>query len=222
MRVVSLAIAVCIIHAVMNAVTAGQVDPTIREASLLFYHQEYVPTSNVPVGWTGSHATCTAGTTSSAFRDALMGRINYFRAMAGMPAEVVQNAVWNAKAQQAALNDEFEQSAQPFSSLDLELLHGGGRGGGGKVEFGDWVSGHERHRRVHEGLRTCQRPGGTPAVDLVSAVDADGDRRRAKRERLHHRERIMGGRQLRVSRPRPTTCASHLLRGRHPGMCRTR
>ena len=47
--------------------------------------------------------TCDAGTTSAAFRDSVLLRLNYFRAMAGVPADVTFSDTYNAKAQQAAL-----------------------------------------------------------------------------------------------------------------------
>ena len=57
----------------------------------------------MPIGWTGSYASCDAGTTSSAFRQSVIDRVNYFRAMAGVPAEVVLDETWNSQDQQAAL-----------------------------------------------------------------------------------------------------------------------
>jgi uncharacterized protein YkwD len=74
-----------------------------REASRAFYLTYYQDAAAPPHGWTGNRTTCEAGTTSSAFRDAVLLRINYFRAMAGVPAEVTFDATYTAKAQQAAL-----------------------------------------------------------------------------------------------------------------------
>ena len=48
-------------------------------------------------------STCTAGTTSQAYADATILRVNYFRAMAGLQADVVLSNAWNLKAQDAAL-----------------------------------------------------------------------------------------------------------------------
>ena len=55
------------------------------------------------MNWTGDHAICNAGTTSQAYKDALLLELNYFRAMAGVPAEVTFSSEYNAKAQEAAL-----------------------------------------------------------------------------------------------------------------------
>ncbi len=64
--------------------------------------------------WTGNAATGSAGDTSAAFKEAVRARINYFRAMAGVPAGVVLNSLYSAKAQQAALmvsaNNQLNQA----------------------------------------------------------------------------------------------------------------
>ena len=54
------------------------------------------------------------GTTSSAFRDAVALRVNYYRAMAGVPAVIVFSDEFNRKSQQAALmmsaNNQFNHA----------------------------------------------------------------------------------------------------------------
>lgn len=79
------------------------VNPQNRQASLDFYTQVYLASEGVPIEWTGNHAACGEGATSAAFRQAVQLRINYFRAMAGVPATVVLSDEFNAKAQKAAL-----------------------------------------------------------------------------------------------------------------------
>jgi len=79
------------------------IDPSDRQASLDYFNQTYRASIGVPIGWTGDHASCAAGETSSAFREAVRLRINYFRAMAGVPAVVQLSDEYNDKAQQAAL-----------------------------------------------------------------------------------------------------------------------
>jgi uncharacterized protein YkwD len=79
------------------------VDPTSRAASLEFYQRVYLGSEGVAIGWTGSQATCTAGTTAAAFRAAVQLRINYYRALAGVPSDLVLNPTYTNKAQQAAL-----------------------------------------------------------------------------------------------------------------------
>ena len=53
--------------------------------------------------WRGDPANCNEGEPSPEFRDAILHRINYFRAMAGIPANVHFSDEFNRKAQKAAL-----------------------------------------------------------------------------------------------------------------------
>jgi hypothetical protein len=67
------------------------------------YRDVYLASLAVPMGWTGDHAACKAGTVAPAYLEALRVQINYFRAMAGVPAEVVFSDEYNQYAQEAAL-----------------------------------------------------------------------------------------------------------------------
>jgi len=55
------------------------------------------------MAWTGTYAVNGAGDTSATYKDAVIRRINFFRALVGVPAAVSLNATFSAKAQQAAL-----------------------------------------------------------------------------------------------------------------------
>ena len=79
------------------------IDPSDRQVSLDYFNETYRASDGVPIGWTGNHASCNAGETSMAFREAVRLRINYFRAMAGVPAVVQLSDEYTDKAQQAAL-----------------------------------------------------------------------------------------------------------------------
>jgi len=79
------------------------VDNLHRETSAAFYYQYYLPSENVDTGWTGSYAKCREGSTAQALRDAVALRINYFRAMAGVPAGITLDDEMNVAAQKAAL-----------------------------------------------------------------------------------------------------------------------
>jgi hypothetical protein len=79
------------------------IDPSNRQVSLDYFNQVYRASEGVPIEWTGSHVGCNAGETSPAFRNAVQLRINYFRAMAGVPATILLSDEYNRKAQQAAL-----------------------------------------------------------------------------------------------------------------------
>jgi len=74
-----------------------------REEVRTFYHTVFLSSEGIPSGWSGEVATCSPGTTAADYRDATARRINYFRAMAGIPASIALDDTNNAKCQQAAL-----------------------------------------------------------------------------------------------------------------------
>ncbi|MCB1921024.1 MAG: DUF4214 domain-containing protein [Candidatus Competibacteraceae bacterium] len=79
------------------------VDPTVRETVRLFYNTVYSSSESVDAGWNGDITTCQAGTTSSEHQAATLRRVNWYRAMAGVPANIVFDSEFSRKAQQAAL-----------------------------------------------------------------------------------------------------------------------
>jgi hypothetical protein len=92
-------------HLVLVAWQCGavEVNPSDREASRQFYWSQYVAQSSAAIDWNGNAATCDPGTTSAAFRGEIQQQINYFRAMAGVPAEVTLVDHYSRAAQEAAL-----------------------------------------------------------------------------------------------------------------------
>jgi hypothetical protein len=74
-----------------------------REEARSFFNTVYAASEGFTIGWTGNLATCSPGTTDAAFRDLVTLRINYFRAMAGVPAGIVFTNTFNTKDQAAAL-----------------------------------------------------------------------------------------------------------------------
>jgi hypothetical protein len=82
--------------------SGGAVDPSSRAASREYYFANFRQ-SIPPVEWTGDFASCVPGTSSAAHLQALLDQIAYYRAMAGVPADITFSAEYNAKAQQAAL-----------------------------------------------------------------------------------------------------------------------
>jgi hypothetical protein len=79
------------------------VNPGSRTDVVQLYQTTYKASQGVASGWNGNRSTCTAGTTSQAYTDATILRVNYFRAMAGLPGDVILSNAWNLKAQDAAL-----------------------------------------------------------------------------------------------------------------------
>lgn len=82
---------------------AFSIDTSNREAVRLFYRTVFASSEGIDSGWVGDIAQCNAGNTSSSYKDATLRRINWFRAMAGVPADVQWDATFNANAQQAAM-----------------------------------------------------------------------------------------------------------------------
>ena len=74
-----------------------------REEVRQFYRAIYSGSDNVPMGWTGSYTTGAAGDTSAAYKEAARLRVNFFRALAGIPASIVLNTTFSTKDEQAAL-----------------------------------------------------------------------------------------------------------------------
>src|SRR4051794_8585337 len=72
------------------------VNPASREAARIFYRTVYVASENVETSWTGDVATNNAGTTSALFKQAVQHRINWFRAMAGVPAGITIDGAFSA------------------------------------------------------------------------------------------------------------------------------
>ncbi|OIR13383.1 immunoglobulin I-set domain protein [mine drainage metagenome] len=86
------------------------VDLSTRAEARAFFRTLYGLSDNIPIQWTGSltgtpgtSATGTPGTTAAAFKDAVQLRINWFRAMAGVPASITFNDTYSSADQQAAL-----------------------------------------------------------------------------------------------------------------------
>ncbi len=72
---------------------------------LAFYQVVYKASENfvANIGWTGNITTGQPGTTTSTFKNDVLRRVNYYRAMTGMPSDLVLNDAKSAKCQQAAL-----------------------------------------------------------------------------------------------------------------------
>lgn len=88
----------------MGAADAGwQFDISDRTAAQFFYRTLYASSDAIPIAWTGDIGRCDAGDTPAALKDGMARRINWMRAMAGVPAAVTLDANYNRQAQQAAL-----------------------------------------------------------------------------------------------------------------------
>ncbi|MCE9597484.1 MAG: CAP domain-containing protein [Spirochaetia bacterium] len=83
---------------------------TKNRASVAQFYREVYKKSAASNGWTGNVSSCRAGANSSAYQDATALRINYFRAMAGLPADVTLKSDLSDKDTKAALMFEANNS----------------------------------------------------------------------------------------------------------------
>ena len=81
----------------------ASIDTSNRAAVQALYTSTMLPAFSVPIQWTGSVSGCQAGTTSAAWKDAVVRTVNSVRVMAGLPGTVTVNLTHSAMNQQAAL-----------------------------------------------------------------------------------------------------------------------
>lgn len=84
------------------AAQAVVVDPQNRDQVTALYRGVYLPQGEVAAGWSGNVAGCAAGTTTAAYREATIGRVNVYRALAGLPGTVTLAGGAQASGTQAA------------------------------------------------------------------------------------------------------------------------
>lgn len=97
-----------------SAVGGFAVDPLSREEVRLFHVTVHRASEGVVSGWNGNVSAGDAGATTAEFQDAVIRRVNYFRALCGVPAWVERSAEHGAKAQQAALMMSANESLSHF------------------------------------------------------------------------------------------------------------
>jgi cysteine-rich secretory family protein len=79
------------------------VDASSRADVVNFWNTVYMASEGIDAEWTGDVTSCTAGTTSAAYHEATLRRVNFFRAMVGLPDNVTFDVNYSAKCQEAAL-----------------------------------------------------------------------------------------------------------------------
>ncbi len=175
MAAVFATVSVVVLAAAQGATPVGPfaVDLTNRENVRQFWYSTHEASEGIPINWTGSIDPCNPGTVSQDFLDATLTRINYFRAMAGVPSDVTFTAENNAKAQASALIQAARNGVQPLpepcTPAGLEVLVtvglrrlNGEPGGGQHRPAGDRPVGARR------------RPGRAPAHAAQPAEHAHG------------------------------------------------
>jgi hypothetical protein len=115
------------------------VDTSNRAAVIQFFDNVYRASEASTQGG-GAIQNCAPGTTSAAFKDAILLRINYYRAMTGLPAIVVFDPALNPKCQQAALMmiAEGSLSHTPESSFKCYTEEGKEAAGKSNLALGSY------------------------------------------------------------------------------------
>jgi hypothetical protein len=94
------------------------VDTQDRADVVRFYRTVYRASQGIDTGWNGDVSNCVAGDTTQAYQEATLLRVNYYRAMAGLPADITLNTVWSQKCQQAALMMAAQDGLSHFPTPD--------------------------------------------------------------------------------------------------------
>jgi hypothetical protein len=82
--------------------SVAAIDTSNRAAVVAAYYA-YYSVAQPALGFTGNVAACNPGTISTAYQEWLVTRINFVRAMAGVPGNMVNDTTKNAQEQAAAL-----------------------------------------------------------------------------------------------------------------------
>lgn len=98
------------------AVDGFLVNTADRRDVLVFYNCAYQASEGyvAQMTWTGNVAACLPGTTGAAYKDDVRRRVNFFRAMCGLPADITFDATKSAKCQEAALMMAANNSLDHF------------------------------------------------------------------------------------------------------------
>ena len=103
-----------------------------RETSREFYNLVFGASENVPMDWSGSFAGCIPGTNSTTYLEGVIRRVNYFRAMAGIPSSITFSNEYSRKAQLAALIMGANNSLSHFPPMTWSCYTADGYEAAGK------------------------------------------------------------------------------------------
>jgi hypothetical protein len=93
------------------------IDPASRASVVAAYEHVYLPQAIVVPDWTGDVSDCLAGVTGLAYVEATIERVNFYRALSGLPGTVIADVAREPAAQAAALmmsaNDDLDHDPPP-------------------------------------------------------------------------------------------------------------
>lgn len=90
------------------------IDTGNREAVRVFFKGLYSQSENISIGWTGAHDGCVPGSTGQLYQDGVALRVNWFRAMAGIPASINLYGDYSLQDQAAALTMSANNSLSHY------------------------------------------------------------------------------------------------------------
>lgn len=129
-----------------------------RNAVVTAYKTIYQGAANNPVlssvNWSGNVANCVAGDTSSAFKETVIRRINYYRSMAGLP-----NVTWTSDASKAS----NAQAAALMMAANGKLSHDPPKDGSWKCDTAS----------ARAGAGSSNLAGGNDGPDAIDAYMRD-------------------------------------------------
>ncbi len=99
-----------------RAASEFSLKPWNRTDVLAFYNTVYRASESAPsrIDWVGNVNAGIAGTTSAAFKNDVRRRVNFYRALAGLPSDITFDDLKSAKCQQAALMFSANESISHF------------------------------------------------------------------------------------------------------------
>jgi len=156
------------------------VNTSSREEVRTFYNAVYLASEGVPMNSTAVTASCIPGTNSADFRLAVLRRINWYRAMAGIPSSVILNETFNWKDQQAALmmsrNDTL--SHNPPSTWVCYTTEGAEAAGNSNIGIGtsgpDTIAGYIKDHGTNNALVGHRRWLLYPQTQIMGTGDVPG------------------------------------------------
>ncbi|MCB1097579.1 MAG: choice-of-anchor D domain-containing protein [Verrucomicrobiae bacterium] len=142
-----------------ESVSGFTIDRQNRNSVVAAYHR-YYRTCDTYVSnheWTGNVKLCDAGTVSAPFQDDTLRRINWFRAQAGLPADISFDSTKNTKCQAAALmmsrNDDL--SHYPPSSWLCFTADGAEAAAASNISLGNFGPGSVNSQMMDDGTNNA-------------------------------------------------------------------
>jgi hypothetical protein len=121
--------------------TSGWVEPIVPKSAktraevAALYHSTYVPGAAVPLAWTGSIAACDPGTTDAAHQQAVIARVNYYRALNDLPPVTLLAMPETGQVQAAALIMSANNNLSHFPPATWTCYTAAGATGAGSANI---------------------------------------------------------------------------------------